>query len=273
MVSIPEQLVALRESNASGLSEGNETGINVVLGSPLNYQLHPEAEVQADRVTARAQALSEANASSVLQVSARPGDYAFHALSAVEQAVEEVRQSSFLEGRAAGVAEVESHPNDYDLFTESQYQDAGESARTDGLLEGNRTGVTYAQEYPNRVEMYFEVQVRQAETIRYGDDYWAGHSSGKADKLKAIRIGFATQGLAKAVLAESYPVRPYTRGWYFQPGWGWMMTNEGIFPQVFRAGAEGVSSGWMEAGQHPDQPAGSFYDPSEKEWDMPPLSP
>jgi hypothetical protein len=159
------------------------------------------------------------------------------------------------------------------LFTESQYQDAGESARTDGLLEGNRTGVTYAQEYPNRVEMYFEVQVRQAETIRYGDDYWAGHSSGKADKLKAIRIGFATQGLAKAVLAESYPVRPYTRGWYFQPGWGWMMTNEGIFPQVFRAGAEGVSQGWMEAGQHPDQPAGSFYDPTEKEWDMPPLSP
>ena len=96
---------------------------------------------------------------------------------------------------------------------------------------------------------------------------------GKKNKLKDIRIGFATKGLSQAVLAESYPVRPYTRGWYFQPGWGWMMTNEGVFPQVYRAGTDGVSTGWMEAGQHPDQPAGTFYDSASGLWEMPPFTP
>ena len=106
--------------------------------------------------------------------------------------------------------------------------------------------VTYAG-IPQPVEMYFEVRVRQAETIHYRDDYWAGHASGKANKLKAIRIGFATR--ACGVLA-SYPVVP-TPGWYFQPGWGWtlMKFSQGL------SGGSGRSQGWIEAGQHPDQPA------------------
>ena len=226
-----------------------------------------------DRNFTRIQALFEANATAVFRVSARPGDYAYYSLFEVEESVEQIRLNAVEEGRIAGVAEVETHPNDYDLFTEDQYLEAGENARTDGVNEGNSTGVSYARDYPNRVEMYFEIQVRQAETIRYGDDYWAGHAVGKKNKLKDIRIGFATKGLSQAVLAESYPVRPYTRGWYFQPGWGWMMTNEGVFPQVYRAGTDGVSTGWMEAGQHPDQPAGTFYDSASGLWEMPPLTP
>ena len=273
LVTQAEQVIALIEANASGLMEGNETGIDIVLGSPRNYQLYTEGDVEMDRNFTRIQALFEANATAVFRVSARPGDYAYYSLFEVEESVEQIRLNAVEEGRIAGVAEVEKHPNDYDLFTEDQYLEAGENARTDGVNEGNSTGVSYARDYPNRVEMYFEIQVRQAETIRYGDDYWAGHAVGKKNKLKDIRIGFATKGLSQAVLAESYPVRPYTRGWYFQPGWGWMMTNEGVFPQVYRAGTDGVSTGWMEAGQHPDQPAGTFYDSTSGLWEMPPLTP
>ena len=47
--------------------------------------------------------------------------------------------------------------------------------------------------------------------------------------------------------------KPYTDGWYFQPGLGWLWTNRDTFPFIFRQADDGEEGSWLYFSQLPEQ--------------------
>lgn len=58
---------------------------------------------------------------------------------------------------------------------------------------------------------------------------------------------------------------PHTYQWYYQPEWGWIWTNEKIFPYVYRSSADGQTAGWLYFSQKSANPI-RFYDYAAKKW-------
>ena len=160
-------------------------------------------------------------------------------------------------------------PSTFQLVTTVEYEAAGSLSAQLGQSDGEANGLAYALAYPRAVGLNTEYEVSQGETQKYGADYWSGHADGLSAKLAEIRTGLSQKGLSKVKLAGELDLQFYTRGWYYQPEWGWMFTREDVFPFVFRAGNEGNSGYWMQAGQVKDQLEALFYHLTEKSWVSP----
>jgi hypothetical protein len=48
-----------------------------------------------------------------------------------------------------------------------------------------------------------------------------------------------------------------------------MLTNEQVFPSIFRAAKEERPSLWLSAGQLRDMPSAMFFDETQKNWISP----
>ena len=83
-------------------------------------------------------------------------------------------------------------------------------------------------------------------------------------KLAEIREGLSQKGLSKVKLAGKLDLKFYTRGWYYQPEWGWMFTRADVFPFVYRAGSAENPGYWLQAGQVKDQREALFYHLTER---------
>ncbi|MBL61796.1 MAG: hypothetical protein CMI30_00140 [Opitutae bacterium] len=266
LVSLTEQAMALVDENASGIAEGNSSGIDAVKASPTLYGLFTEAEVNASKVVSHGEGVVEGNATAIADVSARPRDYSYFSLEEVEAGLVVLRSTFLAKGSADGVKEVEADPNAFTLFTTEQYDKSGNDAYGSGFSHGEANGTSYTLSNPRSMGLYRESEVKASETVRFDEQYLSGHKKGMDDKLAEIRSNFAKYGLAKAARISDLVQRPYTPGWYYQPEWGWMLSNKDVFPHVYRAGNDQVERGWMEAMQLEDLPAGSFYDSSIQKW-------
>jgi hypothetical protein len=58
---------------------------------------------------------------------------------------------------------------------------------------------------------------------------------------------------------------PHTYQWYYQPEWGWIWTNEKIFPYIYRAPVDGQAGGWLYFSKKSANPT-RFYDYSAERW-------
>jgi len=68
-----------------------------------------------------------------------------------------------------------------------------------------------------------------------------------------------------SVAKDLVPATPHTYQWYYQPQWGWIWTNEKIFPYVYRSSADGQTAGWLYFSQKSANPI-RFYDYAAKKW-------
>jgi hypothetical protein len=68
-----------------------------------------------------------------------------------------------------------------------------------------------------------------------------------------------------SVARDLVAATPHTYQWYYQPEWGWIWTNEKIFPYVYRSSADGQTAGWLYFSQKSANPI-RFYDYAAKKW-------
>jgi hypothetical protein len=97
-----------------------------------------------------------------------------------------------------------------------------------------------------------------------------GATQGKAEGEKEVMVNLGSQGLAAITHHDELKVRPHTENWYYQPGWGWLWTNENTFPFVYKAGNPASPGSWLYFGLLPDQPTAMFFDYSQEKWVTPP---
>jgi len=218
---------------------------------------------------AYAEGVAEGNASGVADVSIRPQDYTQHFETEVNASIVLINSENLLLGRVDGIEQVIENPGSFQLVTQVEYQAAQNLSSQLGQSDGEANGSAYAMAYPRAVGLYTEYEVSQGETQKYGADYWSGHADGLTSKLAEIRTGLSQKGLSKVKLAGEMDLKFYTRGWYYQPEWGWMFTREDVFPFVYRAGNVESPGYWLQAGQVKDQREALFYHLTEKTWGSP----
>ncbi|MBT3637259.1 MAG: hypothetical protein HN531_09980, partial [Opitutae bacterium] len=132
--------------------------------------------------------------------------------------------------------------------------------------EGNASGIAYVQANPATYSLYSTSEVNATEVSEYARGYAQGLPEGTlAGKLK-VREELSTDGFL-SVKAFTQQARPHTRGWYYQPQWGWLFTNNQAFPYVLRV-RDGKSE-WLFFGDSPDLGEASFYDEATKSWVSP----
>ena len=68
-----------------------------------------------------------------------------------------------------------------------------------------------------------------------------------------------------SVVKDLVATTPHTYQWYYQPEWGWIWTNEKIFPYIYRVPADGQAGGWLYFSQKSANPI-RFYDYASKRW-------
>jgi hypothetical protein len=67
------------------------------------------------------------------------------------------------------------------------------------------------------------------------------------------------------VVKDLVAATPHTYQWYYQPEWGWIWTNEKVFPFIYRAPVDGQAGGWLYFSKKSANPV-RFYDYSVENW-------
>ena len=253
----------------NSFSEGNASGITYVISNPRTYDLYSEVDVNASILAKNQAGFIDGNASGVAYASPRPNEYGYFSLLEVQAGIKIIENESFAQGSGDGINEVKLDPSNFGLFTQPEIDQVELVAIETGKTQGKTSGITYSNEFPNQVGLYTEYQVTSSETEYFGEEYTTGQSKGAEEKLAEIKAGFRIYGLSKTVFLEDMKIVPYTRSWYYQPEWGWMLTNEQVFPSIFRAAKEERPSLWLSAGQLRDMPSAMFFDETQKNWISP----
>ena len=254
---------------SNAFSDGNASGISYVISNPRTYDLYSEVDVNASILAKNQAGFKDGNASGVAYAYPRPNEYGYFSLLEVQAGIKIIENESFAQGSGDGINEVKLDPSKFGLFTQSEIDQVEVIATETGRNQGKTSGITYSNEFPNQVGLYTEYQVTSSETEYFGEEYTTGQSKGAEEKLAEIKAGFRIHGLSKTVFLEDMKIVPYTRSWYYQPEWGWMLTNEQVFPSVFRAAKEERPSQWLSAGQLRDMPSAMFFDEVKKNWISP----
>jgi len=90
----------------------------------------------------------------------------------------------------------------------------------------------------------------------------ASHLQAEQDQLSAIQNELATGvgGLTYLQNLRSLSA-PYAANWYYQPGMGWLWTNQDVYPVVYFADSnETGGQRWLYSIRLEDAPNGSYYD-------------
>ncbi len=132
--------------------------------------------------------------------------------------------------------------------------------------EGNASGIAYVQANPATYSLYSTSEVKATEVSEYARGYAQGLTVGALSGTRTGREEVSTEGVS-SVRAFTQQARPHTRGWYYQPQWGWLFTNDQAFPYVLRV-RDGKLE-WLFFGDSPDLGEASFYDEAAKSWFSP----
>ena len=97
-----------------------------------------------------------------------------------------------------------------------------------------------------------------------------GQLKGKRHGIKIVKTNPSMYGLTPflpelPVLEKSDKSRTTTSQWHYQPEWGWLWTNEKIFPYVYLAGTGGKTPGWYYLPEVSGK-SRSFYSYAKEEW-------
>ena len=179
-----------------------------------------------------------------------PSNYSLFAQSDIDSAT--------AAGQTTGINSVTSSPSNYGLFVQSDL-DAK-------FAEGNASGIAYVQANPEKFNFLTDAE----KNASYDLGYAAGLAEAEASGLAEAQAKLAVENLSSLTYLDEIralpQTKPYTEGWYFQPGLGWLWTNNSTFPFIFRQAAEGGEGSWLYFSQLPEQSLKPYYDYDAEKW-------
>ena len=131
-------------------------------------------------------------------------------------------------------------------------------------MEGNTTGIAtvFAQRQMHQLSADYE----RDERIRLSGElgYSVGNAAGRAEALATAQADLSAQGRHLVEFLEQTALTPYTYTWYYQPGIGWLWTDQSTFPHLYHSTGEGTQSRWLYYDANRTELP--FYDYQQKMW-------
>ena len=213
---------------------------------------------------------AEGNASGIAYVQANTSAYNLY--TEVDKNASDLTQytsgktAGITEGNASGIVYVQANTSAYNLYTEvdknasdlTQYT----SGKTAGITEGNASGIVYVQANTSAYNLYTEADKNASVE--------SAKTTAKAEATATVQADLASKGLSLISYVEQIEFsKPYTQNWFYQPGMGWMWTDEDTFPYIYLVKAGNEIGAWLYFGQLSGQDSASFYDYESESWITP----
>ena len=226
----------------NGFVDGNNSGQSYVVANFSSFSLFDQNDINS--------ATTAGETSGINMVTASPSNYSLFDQSDIDAAT--------AAGQTTGINSVTSSPSNYGLFVQSDL-DAK-------FAEGNASGIAYVQANPEKFNFLTDAE----KNASYDLGYAAGLAEAEASGLAEAQAKLAVENLSSLTYLDEIralpQTKPYTEGWYFQPGLGWLWTNNSTFPFIFRQAAEGGEGSWLYFSQLPEQSLKPYYDYDAEEW-------
>ncbi len=129
-------------------------------------------------------------------------------------------------------------------------------------VEGNSTGQAWVQANLSKYNLYTESEIN--------DSIDLARSRGMVEANATIQADLARNGLSLVAYSQEIDhTKPYTNHWFYQPGMGWLWTDTGIFPYIYRVKNSGFEGNWLYFSQQGPNTNVYFYDYSIQAWITP----
>lgn len=176
-------------------------------------------------------------------------------------------QNDLADAEKKGENNVINNPGGYEgVYSKSDLEDEYSKGLAKGLDDGNKSGVAYVEANPEKFEFLTEADRNES----YNLGYAAGIAEAEASGLAEAQAKLAVENLSSLTYLDQVRAleksKPYTDGWYFQPGLGWLWTNPSTFPFIFRQAADGEEGSWLYFSQLPEQSLKPYWDYDLEEW-------
>ena len=208
---------------------------------------------------------------------------AFERADAFKEGRTEGKDEGLVEGEASGINKAKTTPAAYGLFDSDDMEnsiayeraDAFKEGRTEGkdegLVEGQASGIATVRTNPYDYNLYTKADIKAHESKARELALEEGQLKGKRHGIKIVKTNPAMYGLTPflpelPVFEKGDKSRASTNNqWHYQPEWGWLWTNEEIFPYVYLAGTGGKTPGWYYLPEVSGK-SRSFYSYAKEEW-------
>ena len=187
------------------------------------------------------------------------------------------------EGRTKAISAVQATPDDYGLIDlndmentvaserENAFKKGSSEGRAQGIEEGHASAIVTVKTTPYEYGLYTKADIKVHESKARELALEEGQLKGKRQGIKIVKTNPAMYGLTPflpelPVLEKGDKYRASTNNqWHYQPEWGWLWTNEEIFPYVYLAGTGGKTPGWYYLPEVSGK-SRSFYSYAKEEW-------
>ena len=187
------------------------------------------------------------------------------------------------EGRTKAISAVQATPDDYGLIDlndmentvaserENAFKKGSSEGKAQGIEEGHASGIVTVRTTPYEYGLYTKADIKVHESKARELALEEGQLKGKRQGIKIVKTNPAMYGLTPflpelPVLEKGDKSRASTNNqWHYQPEWGWLWTNEEIFPYVYLAGTGGKTPGWYYLPEVSGK-SRSFYSYAKEEW-------
>ena len=208
---------------------------------------------------------------------------AFERADAFKEGRTEGKDEGLVEGEASGINKAKTTPAAYGLFDSDDMKnsiayeraDAFKEGRTEGkdegLVEGQASGIATVRTNPYDYNLYTKADIKAHESKARELALEEGQLKGKRHGIKIVKTNPAMYGLTPflpelPVFEKGDKSRASTNNqWHYQPEWGWLWTDEKIFPYVYLAGTGGKTPGWYYLPEVSGK-SRSFYSYAKEEW-------
>ena len=151
------------------------------------------------------------------------------------------------------------------------FKEGRTEGKDEGLVEGQASGIATVRTNPYDYNLYTKADIKVHESKARELALEEGQLKGKRQGIKIVKTNPAMYGLTPflpelPVLEKGDKSRASTNNqWHYQPEWGWLWTNEEIFPYVYLAGTGGKTPGWYYLPEVSGK-SRSFYSYAKEEW-------
>jgi tetratricopeptide (TPR) repeat protein len=187
------------------------------------------------------------------------------------------------EGRTKAISAVQATPDDYGLIDlndmentvaserENAFKKGSSEGKAQGIEEGHASGIVTVRTTPYEYGLYTKADIKVHESKARELALEEGQLKGKRQGIKIVKTNPAVYGLTPflpelPISQKGDKSRSSTNNqWHYQPEWGWLWTNEEIFPYVYLAGTGGKTPGWYYLPEVSGK-SRSFYSYAKEEW-------
>ena len=187
------------------------------------------------------------------------------------------------EGRTKAISAVQATPDDYGLIDlndmentvaserENAFKKGSSEGRAQGIEEGHASAIVTVKTTPYEYGLYTKADIKVHESKARELALEEGQLKGKRQGIKIVKTNPAMYGLTPflpelPISQKGDKYRASTNNqWHYQPEWGWLWTNEEIFPYVYLAGTGGKTPGWYYLPEVSGK-SRSFYSYAKEEW-------